>query len=126
MVSPGLSLKVVDECDRSGVPYFPGVATPTEIQRARDLGFTELKFFPAEALGGEKYLKALVAPFHDTKFIPTGGINLSNINSYLSIPQVVAVGGSWIVNEKLLATEDYAAITSLTREAISHIKSSAR
>lgn len=123
ILSPGLSLKVIDECDRSGVPYFPGVATPTEIQRARDFGFTELKFFPAEALGGEKYLKAIVAPFHDLKFIPTGGINLLNMNLYFSIPQVLAVGGSWIVNEKLLAARDYASVTSLTREAISHIKS---
>ena len=121
MVSPGLSLAVVDECDRAGVPYFPGVATPTEIQRARDLGFTELKFFPAEALGGTSYLKAIVAPFHDIKFIPTGGINLSNMNSYLSISQVLAVGGSWIVSEKLLSAGDFAAITALAREAISQI-----
>ncbi len=123
MVSPGLSLAVVDECDRSAVPYFPGVATPTEIQRARDLGFNELKFFPAEALGGAQYLKAVVAPFHDMKFIPTGGINLSNVDSYFAVPQVLAVGGSWIVNEKLLASRDFSAITSLTREAVSYIKS---
>lgn len=126
MVSPGLSVAVVDECHRAGVPYFPGVATPTEIQKARDLGFTELKFFPAEALGGANFLKALVAPFHDTKFIPTGGINLSNINSYLSIPQVLAVGGSWIVNEKLLANRDYSTISALSCEAITHIRSATR
>lgn len=123
MVSPGLSLSVVDECDRSGVPYFPGVATPTDIQRARDLGFNELKFFPAEALGGAQYLKAVVAPFHDMKFIPTGGINLLNIDSYFAVPQVLAVGGSWIVNEKLLASRDFSTITSLTREAVNRINS---
>jgi 2-dehydro-3-deoxyphosphogluconate aldolase/(4S)-4-hydroxy-2-oxoglutarate aldolase len=123
VVSPGLSLAVVDECDRSAVPYFPGVATPTEIQRARDLGFNELKFFPAEALGGAKYLKAVVAPFHDMKFIPTGGINLTNVDTYLAMPQVLAVGGSWIVNEKLLAAGDFSAITSLTREAVTQMNS---
>jgi len=121
VVSPGLSLAVVDECDRSALPYFPGVATPTEIQRARDLGFNELKFFPAEALGGAKCLKAVVAPFHDMKFIPTGGINLTNVDTYLAIPQVLAVGGSWIVNEKLLAAGDFSAITSLTREAVTQM-----
>lgn len=123
IVSPGISLAVVDECDRSGIPYFPGVATPTEIQRARDLGFEELKFFPAEPLGGANYLKAVIAPFHDMKFIPTGGINLSNVDSYFTIPQVLAVGGSWIVSEKLLKDGDFSEITSLTREAVAQIDS---
>ena len=123
IVSPGLSIAVVDECDRTAMPYFPGVSTPTEIQRARDLGFDELKFFPAEALGGAQYLKAVVAPFHDMRFIPTGGINLSNVDSYLAIPQVIAVGGSWIVSEKLLAAGDFSAITSLAREAVTRINS---
>jgi 2-dehydro-3-deoxyphosphogluconate aldolase/(4S)-4-hydroxy-2-oxoglutarate aldolase len=122
MVSPGLSLTLVDECDRLGISYFPGVATPTEIQRARELGFVELKLFPVEALGGVNFMKALVAPFHDMKFIPTGGINLANMNSYLSIPQTLAVGGSWIVNENLLKAEDYSKIASLTRVALSQIQ----
>lgn len=121
-VSPGLTLPVVDECDRLGIPYFPGVATPTEIQRARDLGFTELKFFPAEALGGADMLKALSAPFHDMKFIPTGGINLTNLDSYLSVSQVIAIGGSWIVSGKLLNQDGYRAITSLTTAAVAHIQ----
>ena len=121
-VSPGLSLPVADECDRLGIPHFPGVATPTEIQRARDLGFTELKFFPAEALGGASTLKALAAPFHDMKFIPTGGINLTNLDSYLSIPQVLAIGGSWIVSDKLLNPDGYSIITSLTTAAVAHIQ----
>ena len=123
VVSPGLSIAVADECDRAAMPYFPGVSTPTEIQRARDLGFNELKFFPAEALGGAQYLKAVVAPFHDMKFIPTGGINLTNVDSYLDVPQVLAVGGSWIVSEKLLAAGDFSAITSLTREAVAQMNS---
>ncbi|MSW17686.1 MAG: bifunctional 4-hydroxy-2-oxoglutarate aldolase/2-dehydro-3-deoxy-phosphogluconate aldolase [Actinobacteria bacterium] len=122
-VSPGLSIAVADECDRAAMPHFPGVATPTEIQRARDLGFNELKFFPAEALGGAQYLKAVVAPFHDMKFIPTGGINLSNVDSYLAVPQVLAVGGSWIVSEKLLAAGDFSAVTSLSREALAQMNS---
>lgn len=122
VVSPGLDLPVADECNRLGIPYFPGVATPTEIHHARDLGFTELKFFPAEALGGAQTLKALTAPFYDMRFIPTGGINLSNLDSYLAIPQVVAVGGSWIVADKYLNADDYSTITSLTREAIDHIQ----
>ena len=121
IVSPGLSLPLVDECDRLAIPYFPGAATPTEIMRARDFGFNELKFFPAEALGGVATLKALVAPFHEMKFIPTGGINLANLKSYLAIPQVLAVGGSWIVSEKLLNPDGYHMVTELTREALSHL-----
>ena len=118
VVSPGLNLALVDECDRVGIPFFPGVATPTEIMRARDLGFEELKFFPAEALGGVTALKALVAPFQEMKFIPTGGINLANIRKYLAIPQVLAVGGSWIVSEKFLHPGGYEEITQLTREVL--------
>jgi 2-dehydro-3-deoxyphosphogluconate aldolase/(4S)-4-hydroxy-2-oxoglutarate aldolase len=118
IVSPGLNVSLVDECDRLGIPFFPGVATPTEIMRARDLGFNELKFFPAEALGGASTLKALVAPFQEMKFIPTGGINLENIKSYLAIPQVLAVGGSWIVAEKFLHPGGYEVVTQLTQEAL--------
>lgn len=121
IVSPGMSIPVGDECDRLALPYFPGVATSTEIIRARDLGFTELKFFPAEALGGASTLKALVAPFYDMKFIPTGGINQENLDGYIALPQVLAVGGSWIVSEKYLKPGSYEKVTSLVREALAHI-----
>lgn len=123
IVSPGLTLSLVDECDRLGVPFFPGVATPTEIMRARDFGFNQVKFFPAEALGGVPALKALVAPFKEMRFIPTGGINVENLTSYLAIPEVLAVGGSWIVAEKFLHPGGYEEITQLTREALGLLSS---
>lgn len=121
IVSPGLNVNVVNKCEKLEVPLFPGVATPSEIMKARDFGLNVVKFFPAEALGGVSMLKALVAPFHQTTFVPTGGINLKNLLSYLEIPQVVAVGGSWIVPEKLLYPGGYEKITELTQEALSMI-----
>lgn len=119
-VSPGLNEAVVLAAAKTWMPFFPGVMTPTEIDHALYLGCKELKFFPSEAAGGVGLLKALAGPFSHTgvKFIPTGGINGTNLADYLAIPQVAAVGGSWIAERKLVAEKQWAKITALTVEAM--------
>ena len=117
IVSPGFDPKVVDWCLARGVPVTPGVATPTEINMALDKGLNILKFFPAEALGGLKTLKALAAPYGGVKFIPTGGINSKNLADYLSLPAVHACGGSWMVTNELISAGEFAEITRLAEEA---------
>jgi len=119
-VAPGLNGTVVAAAQHCDLPFFPGVMTPSDIERALHLGCTTVKFFPAEAAGGAAMLKALSAPYAHTglKCIPTGGINLGNLADYLALPIVVAVGGSWMVERKLIHANDWAKITSLTAEAI--------
>lgn len=97
IVSPGLSKGVFEACEKSGIPYVPGVATASEIMAALDMGLTTLKFFPAGAMGGVKTLGALAAAFPGASFMPTGGVTLENAAEYLEKPYVVAVGGSWLV-----------------------------
>lgn len=99
IVSPGLSEEVFEVCSISGVPYYPGCVTPTEIMKAISLGLSTLKFFPASVYGGIKALKALSGPFPQVKWIPTGGIDRSNLDEYLAFDKVFAVGGSFIVEE---------------------------
>jgi 2-dehydro-3-deoxyphosphogluconate aldolase/(4S)-4-hydroxy-2-oxoglutarate aldolase len=96
VVSPGFNPRVVDHCLERGIPVFPGVATPTEIEAALEKGLRVLKFFPAEPLGGVRYLKAIAAPFGDVVFIPTGGVDASNLADYLAFDRVLACGGSWM------------------------------
>lgn len=103
IVSPGLSASIAERCTALDVPYLPGASTATEIQAALDLGITTVKFFPAEASGGAKAVKALSAPFGGVRFVPTGGVNSDNVGSYLSLPQVDAVGGSWMIDTQALA-----------------------
>lgn len=119
-VSPGLSETVLLATRERNLPLFPGVMTPTEVTRALDLGCRHLKFFPAETVGGVKMLKALAGPFAHTgvKFIPTGGVNAANLATYLAIPQVAAVGGSWMAERKLIAEKAWDKITALTAEAM--------
>ena len=118
IVSPGFDVDVVDWCLAQGVAVTPGVATPTEINMALAKGLHVLKFFPAEALGGVKTLKAIAAPYGQVRFIPTGGINPGNLASYLALPQVHACGGSWLASKQLIADGDFQTITQRTREAI--------
>ena len=99
IVSPGLSEEVAHLCREAGVPYYPGCVTPTEIMKAVSLGFTVVKFFPANVYGGLKALKALSGPFPQVKFIPTGGVNKDNIDEYLGWDKIYAVGGSSFVEE---------------------------
>lgn len=101
IVSPGLSAAVSKVCSENGVPYYPGCVTPTEIMAALDLGITTVKFFPANVYGGLKALKALAAPFPQVKFIPTGGVDRSNIDEFLAFDKVAAIGGSFFVKEAL-------------------------
>lgn len=101
IVSPGLSVSVANVCKENNVPYYPGCVTPTEIMQALDLGITTVKFFPANIYGGLKALKALAAPFPQIKFIPTGGVDRSNIDEFLAFDKVEAIGGSFFVKEAL-------------------------
>jgi len=118
IVSPGFSARVVERCRQLSLPVFPGVATPTEVQMALEVGIDRVKFFPAQASGGVDALRALAEPFPMVRFIPTGGVNPSNLASYLGLPSVLAVGGSWMVARKLLLAGDFEAITELTRAAV--------
>ncbi len=97
IVSPGLSVAVAKMCQENNVPYYPGCVTPTEIMQALDLGINIVKFFPANVYGGLKALKALSAPFPQVKFLPTGGVDLSNIKEFLAFDKIVAVGGSFMM-----------------------------
>ncbi len=118
IVSPGLNPVVVKHCIDAGVPVVPGCANPSDIEAALSLGLTTVKFFPAEALGGLKLIKAMSAPYGNVTFLPTGGVNEANLLDYLSFPKIVACGGSWMVDQKAMATKDWARIESLTRSAV--------
>ena len=97
IVSPGLSAEVAEVCREAGIPYFPGCATPTEIMQAISLGITTVKFFPANVYGGLSAIKALSGPFPQVRFLPTGGVDLSNIRDFLAFDKIVAVGGSFMM-----------------------------
>ena len=101
IVSPGLSVAVAKICKERGIPYYPGCVTPTEIMMALELGITTVKFFPANVYGGLKAMKALSAPFPQIKFIPTGGVDRSNIDEFLAWDKIAAIGGSFFVKESL-------------------------
>ncbi len=118
LVSPGFNPKVVAYCLEKKIPIFPGVSNPTDIEMALDFGLEIVKFFPAEAFGGLKLLKAMSAPYHMMKFIPTGGIGPGNLLSYLKHPKVPACGGSWMVSSKLIKDQCFEEIVRLTREAM--------
>jgi 2-dehydro-3-deoxyphosphogluconate aldolase/(4S)-4-hydroxy-2-oxoglutarate aldolase len=118
VVSPGLSASVVSHCLDVGVPVFPGVATPTEIQAALELGVQVVKFFPADILGGLAAIKALAGPFGDVRFVPTGGVSPDNVSAYLRHPSVLAVGGSWMATRAAIAAADWGAITALVSAAV--------
>jgi 2-dehydro-3-deoxyphosphogluconate aldolase/(4S)-4-hydroxy-2-oxoglutarate aldolase len=118
VVSPGFGPAVVRHCQQLGVPIFPGAATATEIQMARDAGLDTVKFFPAEQLGGIGMVKALAAPFRSQRFIPTGGVNTANLAGYLAHPAVLAVGGTWMVAPDLLAAGRWDEVTARTAAAV--------
>ena len=101
IVSPGLSVAVAKICNERNISYYPGCVTPTEIMMALELGITTVKFFPANVYGGLKALKALSAPFPQVKFIPTGGVDRSNIDEFLAFDKIAAIGGSFFVKEAL-------------------------
>ena len=119
-VAPGLNECVVAAARQMGIGMVPGVMTPSEMEKAMSLGCFTLKFFPAEQAGGVAMLKALEGPYGHTgiKFIPTGGINFGNMRSYLERPSVAAIGGSWMVEKKLISARDWNRIKQLTSEAL--------
>ena len=119
-VAPGLNEKVVQRAHAHKIAMLPGVMTPSEIEKALELGCKTLKFFPAELAGGVKMLQAFWAPYAHTgvSFVPLGGVNAKNMAEYLALPAVAAIGGSWMVEKKLIAARDWAQIGALTREAL--------
>ena len=118
LVSPGLNPKVTSYCLSKGVPMLPGCSNPSDVEAALELGLTTVKFFPAEAAGGLKMLKAMAAPYGQLTFMPTGGINENNLLDYLKFNKIIACGGSFMVNEDLIKAKDWAAITALTKNAV--------
>lgn len=117
IVSPGTTQELLDVAAQSPVPLLPGAATASEVMALREEGYKVLKFFPAEQAGGAAYLKALSSPLAGTLFCPTGGISLANAKDYLSLPNVVCVGGSWVAPKELVVRKDWTGITKLAAEA---------
>ena len=118
IVSPGLNPKTVKYCIEKNVPITPGTSSPSDIEQAIELGLEVVKFFPAEQSGGLAKIKAMAAPYVNMKFMPTGGINAKNINSYLDFPKIIACGGSWMVPGDLINAGEWDKIEQLTREAV--------
>lgn len=107
IISPGLNPDVIDYCLEKGIAVIPGVGTPTEVTTAIGCGLTYLKFFPAEAFGGIKTLKAFNGPFPEAKFMPAGGVNQNNFLDYLALPQVFCCSGSWMVKSGAISSQDF-------------------
>ena len=122
IVSPGFNPKVVEYCLKKNYPVCPGIMTPTELEMALGFGLDVVKFFPAENAGGLKMIKAMSAPYTMMKFMPTGGINATNVRDYLACDKILACGGSWMVKGDLVAAGDFAKIEKLTREAADIVK----
>ena len=116
-ISPGLTTNLLEAGKRSTVALIPGVSSISELMKGLDLGYTHLKFFPAEAAGGAPVMKAMAGPFPNIKFCPTGGIGLGNALDYLTLPNVMCVGGSWIAKPKDIREKRWAEIEQLAREA---------
>jgi 2-dehydro-3-deoxyphosphogluconate aldolase/(4S)-4-hydroxy-2-oxoglutarate aldolase len=117
IVSPGVTQNLLSAAANSEVPLLPGAITPGEIMTAREAGLDFLKFFPAEQAGGVSFLKSLASPFAGIRFCPTGGVSQKNVADYLSLSNVVCVGGSWVAPDDLVAAKDWAGIEALAREA---------
>ncbi|EPY1009325.1 bifunctional 4-hydroxy-2-oxoglutarate aldolase/2-dehydro-3-deoxy-phosphogluconate aldolase [Vibrio vulnificus] len=119
IVSPGFNPNTVKACQEIGIDIVPGVNNPSTVEAALEMGLTTLKFFPAEASGGINMVKSLLAPYTDIELMPTGGINPANIKDYLAIPRVLACGGTWMVDKKLIEAGNWEELARLTREAVS-------
>ncbi|MCB6993898.1 bifunctional 4-hydroxy-2-oxoglutarate aldolase/2-dehydro-3-deoxy-phosphogluconate aldolase [bacterium 210820-DFI.6.37] len=126
IVSPGFNPSVVEYCLKKNIPVFPGCVTPTEIERAMEYGLKVLKFFPAEAYGGVKTIKALSAPYPQIRFMPTGGISLENLKGYLSNKSVAACGGSFMVKAELLEESQWDQVRDLCGKAADIVKEARR
>jgi 2-dehydro-3-deoxyphosphogluconate aldolase/(4S)-4-hydroxy-2-oxoglutarate aldolase len=117
LVSPGSTPRVLEACAETGVPLLPGAATPTEVMLLLERGFTEQKFFPAEAAGGVDMLRSIAAPIPQVRFCPTGGLTLDNASNYLALANVVCIGGSWMVSKALIEGRRWSEIERLARLA---------
>ncbi|MFC5080578.1 Putative KHG/KDPG aldolase [Vibrio thalassae] len=118
IVSPGFNPNTVKACQELEIDIVPGVNNPSTVEAALEMGLTTLKFFPAEASGGVSMVKSLLAPYGDICLMPTGGINPKNIKGYLAIPRVLACGGTWMVDKKLIEAGEWEELARLTREAV--------
>lgn len=121
IVSPGLNPRIVKYCIEKGIPITPGCANPSDVEQAIELGLDVVKFFPAEAAGGLNMIKSMAAPYVNMKFMPTGGINAKNLNSYLDFPKIIACGGSWMVSDDLVKAGEFDKIKDITREAVNQM-----
>jgi 2-dehydro-3-deoxyphosphogluconate aldolase / (4S)-4-hydroxy-2-oxoglutarate aldolase len=126
LVSPGFSPAVVEPALERGAAVLPGVCTPTEVEMGLARGLDAFKFFPAEAAGGRRFLAALGGPYPHARFVPTGGIDASNLDGYLALPNVLACGGSWMVNRELLEAGDMATVRRLAGEATAIVAAARR
>ena len=124
IVSPGFNPAVVKYCIEKNIPVTPGVVTPSEMEKAIEMGLEVVKFFPAEPSGGLEIIKAVAAPYTMLKFMPTGGINPKNIVPYLQYEKILACGGSWMVKGNLISEGAFDKITDLTKEAVELVRSS--
>ena len=124
LVSPGLNTRVIEYCLKREIPILPGICTPSEIETARNFGLKNVKFFPAEAYGGVRTLKALGDVYGNFGFMPTGGINAQNLGDYLRLPMVLACGGSWMAPADLISQRKFDVITQLVRDAVELVSGS--
>lgn len=124
IVSPGLNPRIVKYCVDRGILIVPGCSNPSDIEQALENGLDVVKFFPAEAAGGLKMIKAMAAPYVGVKFMPTGGIDPNNVREYLAYDRVLACGGSWMVKGELVKAGEFDRITALVKEAVGIVKES--
>ena len=119
-VSPGLNPEIVREAIDAGLPFVPGIATPSELEQAISLGSRVVKFFPAEPMGGINYLKSMSAPYRhlNIKYIPLGGVSLSNLAEYAALDDILCIGGSWLAGKDLIRSGNWAEISRRSREAM--------
>jgi len=121
IVSPGFDPVIISWCIERNIAVYPGCVTPTEIMAASDMGLSVLKFFPANIYGGAEAIKALSGPFPDVRFIPTGGIDLSNLKNFI-IPQIIAAGGGWLCPRKDIKEKRFDAITEVCAKSVDIVK----
>ena len=122
VVAPGFNPRTVKWCVDNKMPVFPGTSNPTDLEQALEFGLDVVKFFPAEAMGGVKTLKAFHGPYRSIRFMPTGGVSLSNLSDYLSLPYVIGCGGSWMAKGNLIAEGKFDEITRLAAETVQLVK----
>ncbi|MCI8506728.1 MAG: bifunctional 4-hydroxy-2-oxoglutarate aldolase/2-dehydro-3-deoxy-phosphogluconate aldolase [Lachnospiraceae bacterium] len=122
IVSPGFDPEIVDDCLEKNIPVFPGCITPSEAAQAVKRGLRVVKFFPAEQFGGVSAIKALAAPYNMLKFMPTGGVNAKNLETYLNCDKILACGGSWMVKGDLIQAGAFERIGELTRETVALVE----